>query len=141
MTPVGASFSQVPGEHEGPTQQLALAPIPMERRSMKKSILYFIAVATLFMCSGCSQEGASASSVPSWKDGLEVVRQDTVVVANLNMASWFVREPIVSTKRTGAITRISKFAQRMEITKGISRMLLDLRPLRGPYRLGSRVST
>lgn len=83
MTPVGASFSQVPGEHEGPTQQLALAPIPMEGRSMKKSILYFIAVATLFMCSGCSQEGASASSAPSWKDGLEVVRQDTVVVANL----------------------------------------------------------
>lgn len=60
-----------------------LGPFNMEGRSMKKSILCFIAMATLFMCSGCSQDGASASSAPSWKDGLEVVRQDTVVVANL----------------------------------------------------------
>ena len=60
-----------------------LGPFNMEGRSMKKLMLYFAVMASLIGCSGCAQEGAPTGSMPSWRDGLEVVRQDTVVVANL----------------------------------------------------------
>lgn len=49
---------------------------------MQKFMSYFVVAVALFMCSGCSQEGVPTNSASSWKNGLEVVRQDTVVAAN-----------------------------------------------------------